>query len=34
MPAETVDLFGMAAAVNDSENSKTIVHPGTVITGN
>jgi cytoskeletal protein CcmA (bactofilin family) len=30
----TVDLFGMAAAVNDSQNSKTIVHPGAVITGN
>ena len=30
----TVDLFGMVAAVNDSENSRTIVHPGAVITGN
>jgi cytoskeletal protein CcmA (bactofilin family) len=30
----TVDLFGMVVAVNDSENSRTIVHPGAVITGN
>jgi hypothetical protein len=31
----TVDLFGMVvAAVNDSENSRTIVHPGAAITGN
>jgi hypothetical protein len=30
----TVDLFGMVAAVNDSESSRTIVHPGAVITGN
>jgi cytoskeletal protein CcmA (bactofilin family) len=30
----TVDVFGMAAAVNDSENAKTIVHPGAIITGN
>ena len=29
----TVDLFGMAAAVDESENSKTVVHPGAVITG-
>jgi len=30
----TVGLFGMVAAVNYSENSRTIVHPGAVITGN
>jgi hypothetical protein len=30
----TVDLFGMAAAVDESENPKTVVDPGAVITGN
>jgi hypothetical protein len=29
----TVDLFGMAAAVDESEDSKTVVDPGAVITG-